>query len=235
MLRKPKPRASHESSLPDRRGNPWRAWTDADRRGFLRQLAGGSGALCLGGLSRLAGADELPVDFSVLERHRPVGALVPADAEAAPAEAEEADDARAEAEVDRDQVVDPADEQDQASTQEVVENRALWVEPGYLILMQWQRPVDDTRPVDAIPAATEVARSYLASRVTSVDQIHNIDQLHVIEAELVPLLAAALAPAEIAVLHLDHDCRTVCSALDPSRSYPEPSEVDGEMPGPEWE
>ena len=33
---------------------------------------------------------------------------------------------------------------------EITENRALWIEPGYLVLLKWTRAEDDTPGVEVV-------------------------------------------------------------------------------------
>jgi hypothetical protein len=111
-----------------------------------------------------------------------------------------------------------------AQSNSVEEDRALWVDPGYLILLRWRRPADDSVPVTALEAATEAIAEFLEENAVGMDDLHDIDRLHRLEAELAALLAPLLAPAELEVLHLDHDCTLVCGTLSP-RTPPEPRPV----------
>ena len=117
---------------------------------------------------------------------------------------------------------------------ELTENRALWVTPGYLVLVRWRRHEDDDAVVAAFEGSADAVSTFLTTRVTSVDHIHNLDQLHGLESDLMAMLAARVSPAQIDVLHLDHDCTVVCSALNPSTEYPENIEVMGDWAGPGW-
>jgi hypothetical protein len=170
----------------------------------------------------------LPVRFERLQNHPPV-APVP-DPQSAGVSVDADDDQHAQADLA------PTDQGSLATAAEMVtEDRALWVEPGYLLLLRWTRPVDDLAAVAALEGSAETVHTFLATRVTNVDTLHNLDQLHPLEAELVVLLNARVAPTTIEVIHLDHDCTRVCSLLNPSRTYPEVIEVDGGMPAPGWE
>ena len=201
---------------------------NAGRRRFLRQLAAGTtGALVIPTLPHLAHGQALEVDFSRLDSHPTHPQQPPMAADRADDTAMESDERREMA--DRDQVM--AD----SATEEVTENRALWVEPGFLILLRWRRQTSDEAPVAALEAAADPVSTFLASRVTNVDDIHNLDQLHPLEQELTAMLTPLVLPARVEMLHLDHDCTVVCSALNPSRTYPEIYELRGDVAGPGWE
>jgi hypothetical protein len=151
----------------------------------------------LTGLPQLAhGQDQsLPVDFSRLSNHPSVR---PAEDEQVMAEvaapAEEAPPLPA------DQA--PLSEAPAEPITVIDENRALWVEPGYLIMLTWQRP-DDATIVAALEGSAQAVQDFLSARVTQVDQLHNIEQLHGLEGEVLVLLESRVAPAHITVLHLD--------------------------------
>jgi hypothetical protein len=216
--------------------------SDESRRRFLRQLAGAS-ALALTGLPRLAQGQSMPVDFSRLENHPGLSPASPLADELAPA-LEEVMAAPAEAELEEAADSAPAEAEAEVEGGERVatgeraiwltENRALWVEPGYLVLLTWTRPPDDSL-VAALEGSGDAVAEWFASHITQVDQIHNLELLHPLEGELSQFLAERLQPAIISVLHIDHDCTRVCSTLNPSRSYPERIEVMGEISAPGWE
>ena len=221
-------RPAHDAPAPDyptREQRPDEWGCNEGRRRFLKQLAAGSGAVAVG-LPRLVHGQSLPVSFDRLDRHPlPVSPPVMADE----AFSEPAGDA---ASADFDDEAEPAPEASEAEADdqadaapEITENRALWVDPGYLILLRWRRPLGNEAPVAALEGSADLVRTHLDAQVTSVDQIHNIEQLHALEGALLVLLQGAVAPATLEVIHLDHDCRVVCSALDPSRGYPEIIEV----------
>ena len=107
------------------------------------------------------------------------------------------------------------------------EKRVLWVEPGYLVMVLWTRPAEDPSPVEAFEGATDFVSEYLEESVVSMDQLHNLDQLHELERGLVTQLEPVVAPAEIAVLHIDHDCSAVCDLLEPSDGFEERDELMG--------
>jgi hypothetical protein len=129
-----------------------------------------------------------------------------------------------------------ADEQARPTVEETLleENRALWVEPGYLVLLRWRRPVGDEATVGQLEGSADAVRALLDARVGSVDDLHNIERLHPLEDAVRTLLRERVHPATVDILHLDHDCTVVCAALDPSRHYPEVIELDGDMPSPSW-
>ena len=238
MRRNPVPKATAEPLAPNRETNPLPAKCDSSRRRFLRPLAGGTG-VCVVGLPRLVHGQSLIVDLTKLDRHRPVDALLPL-------EVMEADD-------DADDVLAGLEEEQVVDTESgvpmhmdnpppvpggpasIVESRALWVEPGYLILVRWSRPETDESCITALEGAADTLAEFLDARVTNVDHIHNLDQLHELEWELVEQLNPIVTPATIEVLHLDHDCTQVCSVLDPSYAYPEIYELEGDVAPVYWE
>lgn len=103
----------------------------------------------------------------------------------------------------------------------IVESRALWVEPGYLLLIKWSRPEDDESPIANLEGAADTLQTFLSTRVETVDQLHNLEQLHLLEWEIAEQLGPIVSPAVIDVLHLDHDCSSVCDALEIGLEYPE--------------
>lgn len=259
MNRKPIPLKIETQCPPNRATNPLPARCDNSRRRFLRQLAGSTG-LCVVGLPKLAHGQSPEIDFSRLDRHRSIDALTPTDIQDADEQAllPEMEYAEEEA-VDEDEAFDsrpteisendpetpsgddnldgsPSDS-DPPPVQyaSIEESRALWIEPGYLLLVRWSRPEEDETSIAALENASQSLGEFLSTRVTSVDNLHNLDQLHQVEWELVELLTPLVDPAEISVLHLDHDCTQVCSLLDPSYGYPDIYELDGEMPAVYWE
>jgi hypothetical protein len=135
----------------------------------------------------------------------------------------------------REDADDPQEPGERAGTSWLEENRALWVEPGYLILLRWRRPDGNAAVIAALEASAEPMTSFLTEQVQRVDQLHNVEQLHPIEQALARWLAPRVAPASLEVIHLDHDCTAVCALLEPSRRYPERLEIMGEIVGPEWE
>lgn len=238
MKRRPMKVLQSTPPYPSRADNPLPRHHDAGRRRFLRQLASG-GALAAAGLPTLAHGQSLPIDFDKLESHpRPLGRAEEPEPAALAEEAAADLEPPLEGAAMADQMLaaqpTPAPAEPPTGG-EVVENRALWVEPGYLILLRWSRPADNDVPVAALEGAADQLRSFFAARVTTVDQIHNIEHLHVLEQQIIDLLGPEVLPARIEVLHLDHDCTVVCSALDPSTSYPEPIMLLGEPPPPGWE
>jgi len=212
---------------------------DTSRRRFLKQIGVGSGLLAAVGLPTLSHGQSLPINYDKLSSH-PTSAEPRADVGAdalgqSDLAAVLADSADSEADFD-DSVADQAPASDEPElAEEVVENRALWIEPGYLLLIRWARPVDDQSPITALEGSADAISSFLTTQVSSVDSLHNLDQLHAIESALLTDVASRITPARIEVLHLDHDCTTVCNTLNPSREYPEIYEVMGDIAEPGWE
>jgi hypothetical protein len=186
---------------------------DPSRRRFLRQLVAGTGAVGVAGRLGLAGAQSAPpADFSILEAHAPVdgdGALEvspPARRRAARESEPEPAERRQEGRLDeaRSEAVATAGEW-------VTENRALWVEPGYLVLLQWRRPADDEAAVAALEGASEAVGGYLRDAVTdAATQLHGTEMLGELETGIAAVLRPVVAPGVIDVLHLDHDCTSLC-------------------------
>jgi hypothetical protein len=102
----------------------------------------------------------------------------------------------------------------------IVEYRSLWIEPGYIILVQWSRPSSNLDVVAALDAAVPSLTEYLSSTVTSSQQLHNPSLLHELEASLLTQLQPIVQPAVIIAVHLDHSCATVCDRLNPPEEYP---------------
>jgi len=245
---------SRQPGYPDRDTAP----ADGSRRRFLRQIGVGAGAatvLTSLGLPQLAHGQSREVDFSLLDAHRNRDALAPAAAEMAAGDAladAAAEQSRPEAEPapepEPEPLAEPAEPvaaapvaaapaaaeppPEQAT---VVENRALWIEPGYLILLRWNRPASNDDVVARLEGATEHVRSYLTVAVESVDTLHNFDQLHDLEHGVASLLEPLIAPATIDTIHLDHDCSRVCSGLSPGVGPVEPIPLGGEPVPIGWE
>jgi hypothetical protein len=99
----------------------------------------------------------------------------------------------------------------------ITENRALWLEPGYLVLLRWVRAEDDTRAVALLEGSAAALSEFLTTRVRSVDDLHDLARLHALEGELLALLYERMPTGTIEVLHLNHDCTTVCPSLEPGR------------------
>lgn len=226
MKRKPRPKRTFHSKLPTRR--------DWARRHFLRQLTVGAGAIFLVGLPDVSRAQESRVNFYRIDGHPEVGPLAPSDV----GEGTESDPPDDPLEV-AERVEDPLPVDDpppvESRADMVEEQRALWIDDGYLVLIRWSRPEHDRRVISTLEDSASVVREFLSASVTSTDQLHNLDRLHRIETELAGVLQRRVEPAIIEVLHLDHDCSVVCNSLDPSTTFPEVIEVDGEMPFPGWE
>lgn len=173
---------------------------DGSRRRFLRQIALGGGVLSgLGGVTGLRAQEEPEIDFSTLGEH----ATVP-EAPARRARRRGNNTSREEARADS---VEPPEEEVW-----VTEHRALWVDPGYLILIEWSRPASDTAPVASLEGSAAAVAALLSEQVTDPQALHDTERLFDIEQAVASLLAEAVAPARIDVLHLDHDCNVVCGS-----------------------
>ena len=129
---------------------------------------------------------------------------------------------------------EPTDEVEQVVTGGISENRALWIEPGYLLMLTWTRPEENSDVIAALEGSTETIGTYLSENVATVDDLHDVSRLHVHENAIALLLETRVAPATIGTIHLDHDCNTVCNQLDggdPIDHIPLP----GIAPEPYWE
>ncbi len=178
------------------------ACPEPGRRRFLRQVLVGSTALTVSAASVANAQDGRQIDFSILDEHDP---LTPDERSQAPAararRAAPATEERAEA----------------ASTAEepevtITEQRALWVEPGYLVLIQWRRPESNADVISAFEGASETVSSHLSTEIADpFATLHDPAQLQDAERALLAVLVPIVAPAEIDVIHLDHDCTSVCS------------------------
>lgn len=219
-----------------------RAPNDPGRRRFIRQLLAGVGAggvLGTLGLPRLSHGQSHEVDFQHLENHpapemsfatevtQAVSAAVSGDelglqglgaGPAAPAAAAPAAAATTE-----------------VTHEEVVENRALWVEPGYLVLLRWSRQTSDETSIPALEGLTETISAYLQEHVQTMENLHDIANLHVLESQIAEFIANGVA-ARVEVVHLDHDCSTVCNLL-PSSNGPidDIPVLGGAIAPPGWE
>jgi len=102
--------------------------------------------------------------------------------------------------------------------EEVVENRALWVEPGYLVLLRWSRRASDETSISALEGLTDTIAAHLQENVQTMENLHDIANLHVLESQIAEFIANGVE-ARVEVVHLDHDCSSVCSLL-PSADGP---------------
>lgn len=177
---------------------------DPSRRRFIRQITVGASATCLVGLPALTHGQSVPVRFDRLNGHPTIERSTSTSS-------------------DRWQL---------AQITTIDEQRSLWIEPGFVLLLEWTRPDGNEGPIAALEGATETVSAHLQESVTSVDQLHNLDQLHQIESDLATLLEPIVAPAEIGLLHLDHDCETVCNDLEPSTIGPVHHQMRGDIPVP---
>jgi len=115
-----------------------------------------------------------------------------------------------------------------------VENRALWVEPGYLVLLRWERPVENEEVIATLEGSSDAVAAYLSEQVENSQSLHDLGRLHLIEDGLAALLEARVAPADIQTLHLDHDCASVCTAL-PDHIPDDYIPLPGVPPATDWE
>lgn len=178
------------------------------RRRFLRQVLLGSTALGVSAATVARAQDGRQIDFSILDEHDPLATDERAQPRASRARrAAPTTEERSETAT----VVEPAEEM-------ITEQRALWVEPGYLILVQWRRPASNAGVIAAFEGASETVGAHLASQLTEPYAVlHDAAQLQEAERALLAVLVPIVAPAEIDVIHLDHDCTAVCSVptIDP--------------------
>ncbi len=225
--------ATHAPAYPTRGAAP----IDPSRRRFLRQVGAGAGAagfLATVGLPQLAHGQSMAVDFSVLEAHPPTAApIAEAPAVAAPAPSAPAPSAAlgalaappaprpappaaaaSPAEAAEASAGEPLAQANDEAFVEITENRALWLEAGYLVLLRWVRRDGDQVVVAALEGSTAAVGELLQREVQATSDLHNLDRLHAIEAALVGLLEPLVAPARIEALHLNHDCNVVCGGLD---------------------
>lgn len=183
---------------------------DPSRRRFLRQVALGSAAAgCCGGAAavgaRRASAQGGVVDFSVLEEHDRVSAPAPMARQDPPSDDQAAGLSRVRA---TSSYVPPAAPEAVAV---IEENRAMWLEPGYLVLVRWERPEGNESIVAAFEDARDEVGEYLAATVTDPQAtLHHAGSLRPVEDGVTALLASRIAPARIVALHIDHDCQLVC-------------------------
>jgi len=202
--------------------NPFGCRHNPDRRRFLFQVSASGGAIAFGAGVPMTSAQGIEVDFSVLEGH---DRLVPSPSPSLVGELGVA----ARSSVVGDGAVDGTDGPVEATGEPptpdtepvdgllatLTENRALWVDPGYLLLIQWTRPEDDETPVAALEASTQIVADYLELAVVDTEALHETLSLHAIELGLRELLNPVVLPARIEVIHLDHDCEAVCGPLRP--------------------
>lgn len=203
--------------------NPRGRRHDPSRRGFLLRVAASGGAVAFAKGIPLVSAQGIEVDFSILDGHDPLGRsgleVQPEEVggpmrSAVPSTTVEPETGGSGATSEETTPEDtPPD--DGSGVGDLTENRALWVEPGYLLLIQWTRPEDDETPVIQLEASAEVVAAHLASAVTDEHTLHELHSLHTIELGLVDLLTPLVAPATVEVVHLDHDCEAICGPLGP--------------------
>lgn len=230
----------HPLKTPPGSGYPARqrdgdAALDPSRRRFMRQLAGGAGAaglLSTFGLPRLAHGQSMEVNFSLLDAHPSTHDLMsPASGDMTAAPAAPAEPAAA---APPPPAAPPSDSVAGAGVTQVTENRALFVDPGYLFLIRWTRPADNADVVAALEGSAQAVQSYLGEHVSTADDLHDLGRLHAIEMGVVELLSSRVAPANVETLHLDHDCNTVCSSLG-WEVDPDFIPLPGIAPPPSWE
>ena len=175
------------------------------RRRFLRQIGLGAGVLsAVGPVASVRGQEGVEADFSILADHDPL-----------------TDDRSQAVSVQRGRrsaASDSPSEPTALPTEAVItENRAVWVEPAYLILLQWHRPENADGAVAALDGSAEAIRAFMAEQVgDAFSELHDPESLQNLERGLLTLLTPLLVPAEIEVLHIDHDCGAVCHVpVDP--------------------
>ncbi len=234
-------------------------WTqrprDRSRRRFLSQLsvlAGGAGLLTSTGLPKMAHGQSREVDFSMLDNHASHEALIqhvapspeepeaPQEQASGPADSAmglAAPSSMGAAPPNSPPPVVPAATPPVAAGEtavEVTENRALWVEPGYLILVRITRAEDNPEAIVGFEESTEAVTEYLQREITESSHLHNVDSLRIHELAVANIVRERISPARLEVLHIDHDCTTVCSLLDPGHIYEE-LQVPGGIAPPGWE
>lgn len=208
---------------------PNRQSFDAGRRRFLRQVGvtSGAGLVASFGLPRLAHGQSVDVDFSILDAHPLRATEAPLESPAAPmmppalqppssAFAAPTDDPAPTPSPD------PVDEPGgtgliagDPDEDVVVEDRALWIEPGYLVLMRLARDAEDVTVGADVDGATQDVSAYITAHLADYDSLHTLDVLHTHEDAIAAIIEARIEPAHIVALHVDHDCNEVCSGGDP--------------------
>lgn len=202
---------------------PQRKHFDPGRRRFLRQVgttAGGVGFVASLGLPTLSHGQSVDVDFSILDAHplRPVEQPVvdpvmssmvapstPVDqvgAFAAPVEVNNPEDGT--------DPLEPGLIGGDPDEDAVIEDRALWIEPGYLVLMRIARDAEDVTVGEDVDASSETVATYITENLSEYDVLHNIDSLHTHENGIAGIIDGLIEPAHIISLHLDHDCNEIC-------------------------
>jgi hypothetical protein len=89
----------------------------------------------------------------------------------------------------------------------------MWIDPGFLVLVRWERPDGNEDVVAAFEGARDEVGEYLAGTVTDPQStLHDASSLRPVEDGVTELLAARIGPARIIALHVDHDCQLVCGA-----------------------
>lgn len=210
-----------KADRPTRPDYPQRKQFDPGRRRFLRQVgttAGGVGLVASLGLPTLSHGQSIEVDFSVLDAHplrQTAEPVIQVDMPSMVAPATPVGSLSATPSVD---VTDPGgtdppepgliggdpDEDD------VIEDRALWIESGYLVLMRIARDAEDVTVGEDVDAASETVASYITENLSNYDVLHNIDSLHTHENGIAVIIDGLIEPAHIVSLHLDHDCTETC-------------------------
>lgn len=198
---------------------------DSSRRRFLKQIgvgAGGSAVLAGVGLPPLAHGQSREVDFSLLDAHPDTHQLVappPAAARPAAMPAMVAPAAPSPPAAQAVADLEQGSAEPTSSPTIILENRAMWIDPGYLVLLRWRREEPGTAQIAALEGATDAVSEYLTNHLGEGD-LHDVDRLHEIEHGLFAMLGALVTPATIQTLHLDHDCNAVCVGMLPEIDIP---------------
>lgn len=210
---------------------PNRQSFDAGRRRFLRQVGvagGGVGLVASFGLPRLTHGQSVDVDFSILNAHPLRSTEEPLEQPAAPtmpAPSLQPPSSTLAAPPDEPAPTpspDPVGETEgtgliggDPDADDVVEDRALWIEPGYLVLMRLARDAEDVTVGADVDGATEDVSAYITANLSDYDTLHTLDVLHTHEDAIAAIIEGRIEPAHIVSLHVDHDCNEICSGGDP--------------------
>lgn len=199
------------------------------RRQFLLRLTAGGGAVAFATGVPLVKAQELDVDFTILDEHDPlVSDSVDLVRRRGRAQDDVGDGTGSMGLDDGSETGTEESDDNPTIRTDITENRALWIPPGYLLLLQWTRPEEETSPVETLEGLTDMLTTHLAEAVSDTDVLHDAVSLQEIEVSLMVLLNEQVTPAVISVVHLDHDCEALCPA-DPPTTHA----IRGRMVSPE--